>query len=268
MYVASLPMYDLPALATHTNAWWQGLTRAMKAEGICDLSGQLNRSAEDEIFWRRPELILSQTCGYPLMTGYREDLTLLATPHYNVPGCEGLLYCSWIIVPVDHPATSLADLRGDVCAINGWASQSGMNALRHAVAQVAGSEAFFSKVLVSGGHRNSVQMVASGAVQVAAVDCVTWALLEATTPSELEGVRILGPTAPAPVLPYVTAGGASPERVESLQRALDRAVADPDLAEALQALKISGFSRTSLADYQIILDMEVEAENLGYGILK
>jgi len=40
------------------------------------------------------------------------------------------------------------------------------------------------------------------------------------------------------------------------------------LADACQALRISGFSETSLVDYQVILDMAQQAVDQGYPELR
>jgi len=32
MTIASLPMYDLPEIAPHTNRWWKGFARAFRRE--------------------------------------------------------------------------------------------------------------------------------------------------------------------------------------------------------------------------------------------
>jgi ABC-type phosphate/phosphonate transport system substrate-binding protein len=261
-------MYDPPELQQVTDTWWQGLARLMQSQGISNPPNQLSRADDDAAFWRRDDLLMSQTCGYPLMTAFRDHLKLIGTPHYNVPGCEGALYSSWVIVRADHPAQALVDLRGGICALNNRTSHSGMNALRHALAPLADGRAFFAEVKVSGGHRQSVQMVAQGRADVAAIDCVTWALIEQVAPQELAGVRILTQTAKAPGLPYVTAAATDDQTCAKLKAAVHRAVEDPSLAEACRSLRVCGFSETTLSDYGVILEMEREAVDLGYPVLK
>jgi ABC-type phosphate/phosphonate transport system substrate-binding protein len=261
-------MYDLPELQGATDAWWLGLAEAMQSVGVESVSTKLSRSEDDAAFWRRKDLLFSQTCGYPLMTAFRDDLQLLGTPHYDVPGCTEMSYGSWIIVPEDHPAQSPAGVRGGVCAVNGFNSQSGMNTLRHAIAPLANGEAFFREVVVSGRHRLSVQMVANGQADVAAIDCVTWALIEKVAPQELAGVRIMGETAKVPGLPYVTAADRDDKTVEALRASVRLALKDPGLATTRQALGICGFSETTLADYDVILEMEREAADQGYPVLR
>jgi ABC-type phosphate/phosphonate transport system substrate-binding protein len=268
MTISSLPMYDLPELRAATDAWWQGLATAMRSEDIPDVPKHLSRAEDDAAFWREEELLLSQTCGYPLMTKFKDDLKLIGTPNYDVAGCDGSQYCSWVIVRHDHPARTLADVRGEVCTLNSFGSHSGMNALRHVLAPLAGGETFFSQVKLSGGHRQSIEMVTNGQADVAAIDCVTWGLIESVAAHELAGVRILAETEKAPGLPYVTTVGAEDYDIGKLKASVFKALDNPGLAEPRQSLRISGFSETSLADYQTILDMAQQAVDLGYPELR
>ncbi len=47
--------------------------------------------------WRQPTLLLSQTCGYPLVTQLPEVQTV-GCFHYAAPGCEGRRYRSLLVV--------------------------------------------------------------------------------------------------------------------------------------------------------------------------
>ena len=75
---ASLPMYDLPEVRHATAAWWQGLARAFRAEGIADVPDRLDSVAGLYDHWRLPDLLFSQTCGYPLTHGIAGAVRLVA----------------------------------------------------------------------------------------------------------------------------------------------------------------------------------------------
>src|SRR5215216_8142633 len=77
MMVASLPMYDLPEIEQATNTWWRGLAKAFRREGIADVPDNLWRCASFREVWTRDDLLLSQTCGYPLMHELRGKVTLV-----------------------------------------------------------------------------------------------------------------------------------------------------------------------------------------------
>ncbi len=83
-------------------------------------------------------------------------------------------------------------------------------------------------------------MVADGAADVAAIDCVTHALLARHRPRALAGTRMLCRTAAAPAPPFVTRAGAAPELVARLRAALQAAIEDPALAGARADLLLDG----------------------------
>ncbi len=261
-------MYDPPGLRWATDAFWQLLSEAMGAEGVPDVPEHLTRPTDFQAFWRDPALLFGQTCGYPLVTTLAGKVRVVATPVYAAPGCRGHLYCSHIIVRANEPRESLSDFLSGRAAINGWESHSGMNALRHSFAPLSlGQEGCFSEVLVSGGHRNSMTMVAEGEADLAAVDCVTYALITASEPDLAGGLRVLTSSRLAPGLPFVTHGGADDALIARLRAALRSALAEPAGAEAREALLLSGVVDTNEDDYDAILDMEREAAALGYAEL-
>jgi ABC-type phosphate/phosphonate transport system substrate-binding protein len=264
MTVASLPMYDLPEVRAATDAWWQGLARAFRREGLTDVPEALDRRENYKAIWASSDLLFSQTCGYPLMHSLAGLARLVATPCYDVDDCEGPNYCSLVIVAAEHPAAQVRDLRGLRCAINGPESQSGCNALRALVAGLAERGRFFGSVAVSGGHAASIAMVASGEADVAAVDCVTHALIARYRPAALAGTRVLCRTASAPGLPYITHGLADADLLRRLRAGLERAVADPTLAAARESLLLTGVAVLPLSDYDRITDMKSAAIAAGY----
>ena len=264
MAFASLSMYDLPELRPATDAWWQGLARAFRREGITDVPDALDHHEAYQDIWLRPDLLFSQTCGYPLTHALAGKVELLATPCYGTEGCEGPNYCSFVMVAADSAASAIADLRGQRCAVNSLDSQSGCNALRQLVAPAAKNGRFFGSVTLTGGHQQSLALVASGQADVAAVDCVTHGLLARHRPRALAGTRVLCRTASAPGLPYVTRAGAAADLLRRLRAGLERAVADPELAEARRALLLEGAAMLPIAAYERIDELEVAAIAAGY----
>jgi hypothetical protein len=123
--VASLSMYDIPETASATDAWWAGLAGHFSAAGVADPPAALTRPGMGPDFWLRPDLLFSQTCGYPLITKLAGQVKLLATPSYDAPGCDGANYSSLVIVGGDAPWEAFRDLRGKTCAVNSAGSWSG-----------------------------------------------------------------------------------------------------------------------------------------------
>jgi ABC-type phosphate/phosphonate transport system substrate-binding protein len=105
---------------------------------------------------------------------------------------------------------------------------------------------------VTGAHVASMAAVAAGDADIAAIDCVTHALVQRHRPAALVGLRVVGTTALAPGLPYVTRRGIDDATVAALRTALRDVIADPDLAEARAALLLDGIEILEEADYDAI----------------
>jgi len=262
--MAGLPMYDPPELHAIVDAWWSGLARAFRAEGIPDVPDRLDRSLSLDALWGAPALLLTQTCGFPLFGSWAGRLQYLATPRYAAPGCAGADYCSWVVVNAQSPVHCIEDLRGARCSISARISHSGYNVLRGLIAPLAADGRFFGSVSVSGGHAESLAQLERGEVDVAAIDCVTYALLERCRPRVIAATRIVGRTASAPGLPYATRIGAGAELVAQLRAGLARAFADPDLSQVREALLIDGLDVLEPSTYDCMAEMEAAAKRQRY----
>lgn len=257
-WIASLPMYNVtPALASH----W----RALLADTLrVAAPGARIEARDDDLYalWRDDRLLLSQTCGYPLMHLLADTVQVVATPHFDAPGCDGLHYRSLLVVRADAPYRSLEACRGARAAFNQDDSNSGMNLFRHAVAPLARGGRFFREVLETGSHLGSLQALGERRADVAAIDCVTFAFVQDSLPALAATVRSIGWTAPAPGLPLVAARTAPAALLERLRGALDIALqADPNRA---RLLRLKGFSVPAANAYDRIVTLAREAEAAGY----
>lgn len=266
--LASLAMYrDPPVIAEATRGLWAYVVGRLRTAGMMDVPEALDEAMTHDAAWRDPRLLLAQTCGYPLMTKLQGQVRMVATPVYGHPGCEGALNGSFVIVQAGTAITSVADLRGGVAAINDWASNSGMNLLRHTAAPHAVDGRFFSGVVESGSHRASLALVAQGKADVAAIDCVTFGNLARFAPELVAGVHILTETAKTPGLPLITRAGASDAEIALLQNALDDLARDPVAAPLRDALGLRGFAVLGESAYDAVLALERDAAALGYPVL-
>lgn len=267
-WIAALPMYNV---TPRHAALWRALLRdaldAFERTGAHGGGALLDEPFGDLLtLWRRNDLLLSQTCGYPYrMLGVREAVRLIATPAFDAPGCDGARYCSLLAVSARvHAggATTLAACRGLRAAFNGADSHSGMNAFRHAVAPHAHDGRFFGTVESFGSHLNVLRALADGDADCAAIDCVTFAYVRDALPELLNEIRIIGMTAMAPGLPLIASKTLEDTRVEALRDALDHAVAvDPQRANAL---RLKRFERLPPSAYDAIAEIERDAAAHGY----
>ena len=265
---ASFPMYDWPEIRAATDAWWRGLAEALRAEGLENVPDTLLRDVDMQELWAAPDLLISQTCGYPLTHSWSGRLMPVAVPHYNVEGCDGADYCSFIVVRRDAAAQDLEALRGCTAAYNSEDSQSGYSALRAVFAPLAQSGNFFGATVRSGGHLNSLQMVASGEADVCAVDAVVWTLARRYRAELCAGLRALARSPSAPGLPYVTSPGVSGDDLQRIRAGLRAAFDAPALSDVRADLFLCGLSEVSTDKYERILQMERDSAALGYDAVR
>jgi ABC-type phosphate/phosphonate transport system substrate-binding protein len=265
----SFPMY-LPAQPQAVQHWWQALREQLLADPAMahtELPEQIVWPLDYPGHWRTPDLLLSQTCGYPLTHALRGQLQLVGTLVYDAPGVAGMYSRSHLITRRDDPRASLESFRGSRLAFNADDSQSGYHALRALIAPQAREGRFFGQRLETGAHVRSIAAVARGEADVAAIDAVTWALAQDATPAWTEQLTTLTLTEAYPGLPLVTARSTAPDVLAALQRALHHSSADPRTREIRQPLRITGFVASTLADYEACVAMEAQASAQGMGAL-
>jgi ABC-type phosphate/phosphonate transport system substrate-binding protein len=285
--VASLPMYDFPELRDAHDAFWAALGARLEAAGVSNVPPGLTRNLPHGDVWRHPSLLFAQGCEYPLASSFSDCVRLVATPIYLAAGCEGNRYRSAIVVRgagaqggavafgaavergagvdgVLEPSGTLADFRGRRCAINEMDSNSGMSLLRAAVAPLATGGRFFGSVVVSGSHLRSVEMVASGEADIAAIDCVSFAHFQRLYPSVVGQLGILSWTPSGPSLPFITARSASDETVRMLRSALADVFDDDGLAPVREQLLLNGVDLQPTEGFDEVLALERRAVEEGY----
>jgi ABC-type phosphate/phosphonate transport system substrate-binding protein len=265
---ASLPMYDLPELRDANDALWLAIASRLRSRGVPAPLSLTRGERALEAAWTSPRLLLSQTCGYPLMATPLYKVELVATPAYRAPGCDGPFHRSAVVVRAGSAASTLADLKGLRCAVNTPTSNTGMNLLRADVSTLATGQPFFSKVIETGSHVASIESIAAGAADVASIDAVTLALLQRLRPSLAKTVRILQWTVRTPGLPLITSRR-RPEPIRAaLQTALAEVAADPSLREVRQALLLRDFVPLPKAHYRSVLHLAQIALDSGYPELR
>ena len=258
--LASLPMYDIHPTAVQ--AWWAPLAQRLKAAGI-DAPDMLTWPESIHPHWHNPALLLSQACGFPLVTELAGRVQVLGTFSYAVPGAQGHLCRSQLVARAADQGKTLADFKGRVLAYNSTDSQSGYNSLRALVAPLAVNGAFFSASQASGGHRNSVDRVRNGLADLTCVDCVTWAGLQKYSPETCQGLVVVGQTEAYPGLPLITSLQTPTATVAVMRQVLAQAVQDPALQPLRQALFIEHFVALEPVHYQVCLAMREQAQALG-----
>lgn len=223
------------------------------------------RFACDEKNLHDPALFLGQTCGYPLVTKLSDSHLPVCVPEFNADGCDGSRYSSAIVVRNNSAAKNLADCIDLRVAINGTDSNSGMNVLRDAVSRLGGETPFFSETLISGGHVRSMEMVANGSADIAAIDCVTHTLARDAYPELSGSLKVIGYSRETAGLPFVI-GKAKTDisaKKDPILTALNEALEKAD-ATTRSRLRVTRFTPVDVDDYRLIQQMEEAAQASGH----
>lgn len=235
----------------------------------------------DAAIYRNPALLLGHTCGYPYLKKWAATHLPVCVPLFAVDGCRGAQYSSWFITSAASALTNLESARGKRVAVNDLDSNSGMNVLRYAVAELGGGlsdnlpgelsgelsgemNQFFSAVIISSSHMRSIELVARQQVELAAIDAVTFAFATAHQPDLSNQIRIIAQsthsTAP-PFIAPITSIGENDHR--AITDALNECLHNLD-DENSDAIKLNGFQQVSADDYKSIQAMEQFAVARGY----
>lgn len=122
-------------------------------------------------------------CGLPYVQNLDKNIyDMLAMPvlglekgtYDDAPGYEDKpgKYYSYTIVRKDSPYKTWADLKGKSYAFSSLTSNSGYNMPRNRLIELGAKswEDYFSKVVKSGGHQESIRLVAQGIVDASSVE--------------------------------------------------------------------------------------------------
>jgi len=264
---ASLPMYNLPEMRPANTQFWEALRGLLVRAGLDDVPGTLQFDRPPVPERIGPEVLFSQTCGYPLETIFSAQAVRLGTPCYDAPGCDGPSHCGLFVVPAGSKVRELRDLRGGTFLLNHRHSNSGMNLPRRALAEIAGGCPLFANVVETGTQPGNLDRIARAEADATAVDCVTFAFWSHYRPDAARQVRVLARTPPSPAIPFVTSTATPAATVEVLRAALRELADNPCCAKARRGLLVTDIIDVPAAAYHGLLDYEREAAELGYPVL-
>lgn len=202
--IASLPMYDAVDCRAANDRYWAGIRDGLRSVGVAAPDALTRGMPDFMAHWQRADLVLSQTCGYPFRAVLQGKVTLIGTPDFGLEGCPPGYYQSVFLVRSGDARDGVAAFKDARFAYNDAMSQSGWAAPQ---THAAGLGFQFKPVEPTGGHALSARAVVEGRADIAALDAVTWALLQRNETS-MAGLRVVGRTEPTPCLPYIAALGA------------------------------------------------------------
>ncbi|OGP71410.1 MAG: phosphonate ABC transporter substrate-binding protein [Deltaproteobacteria bacterium RBG_13_58_19] len=185
------------------------------------------------------EIDLAFICSGPYASGKdRYGFVPLAVP--EVQGTT--FYQSYLIVNKNSAFHKLPDLKGHSFAFTDPESNTGKLVPTFWLAELQERpETFFSKVIYTYSHDNSIMAVARGLVEGAAVDGLVWEYFQTTDPVFTSRTRIIKKSSPYGIPPLVASRHLPAAERERLQRALLAMHQDPEGKKILAGLLIHRF---------------------------
>jgi len=225
----------------------------------------------DDIPWQERERLLDAgqihvgwICGLPYVWKADQSdphIELLAAPvmqgarYQNRP-----VYFSDVVVHRDSRFQTFADLRGASWAYNEPGSHSGYNVVRYHLATLGETSGYFGKVIESGAHQTSLQMILDRQIDASAIDSTVLELEFQRYPAIRSKVRMIETLGPSPIPPWVILKNLSQKLRKALQELLLHMHKDPQGRAILADGQIAQFAYVEDGDYDAIRSMAQKAE--------
>ncbi len=238
--IAGLPMYERPENAAAHDRLWTLTAASLRDHGV-QAPEHLTRDIDPWDLWRRPDLVLAQTCGLPYRNLLHGEVTLIATPVSALPGPPGHYHS--VIVAHAGDLRDASEFDQAMLAVNDGRSQSGWAA----ALDWAGETGITLRTKLTGAHRASAQAVANREADLAAIDALSWEFLTRWD-GFTHNLRVIAQTAPTPALPYIAAKTAD---AEATRAALHQAIAALTLDDK-HALGLTGITQIPASAYLVI----------------
>jgi ABC-type phosphate/phosphonate transport system substrate-binding protein len=225
-------MYDLEEVRLAVDELWHGLRDRLRDAGVVDAPDELRWIGDlYDDHWLHPQLLLSQSCGWPIVDRLAARVTVVGAFTYAGVSTPDARYRSVLVTRADDVDIALPGRR---VAVNGYDSLSGWVSLRAAVNPLG-------PVIVTGAHVRSVEAVRSAAADLACIDGVTWALLQRHRPDAVAGLAVVGHGPDIPCLPLITTPSTD---IAALRAAL--------AGVRNEVLLIDGFQPLDAGDYDAV----------------
>lgn len=234
------------------------------------LSGKLGRLVElvqgktySEIndLIKSGDVAVAFVCTNPYLEGRADfGMELLVAPEVN----GEVVYYSQLIVNESNSADSLDDLRGATFAFSDPLSNSGRLAPLYQLAKMGERpETFFSQNIFTYSHDSSINAVAEGVVDAAAVDSLVLDYLLAEEPDLIRKVKVIEQWGPFGINPVVVHPGLNAELKEQLRQVLLEMDEDPEGKMILPSLMIDRFLTPDDGIYDSVREMRAFVSEQG-----
>jgi len=229
----------------------------------CDCSMELIDATCDPLddpLLEHDQIDIAFICGLPLIRHNRiakQPLEILAVPVMQGDRYQQQpIYFADLVVHADSKFYELADLEGSRFCYNDRGSNSGYNLIRYRILQHLKSQTlppnyrFFQSSQASGSHQNSLQWIASGLADCAAIDSVVMAAELRQFPELAQSLRVIE-SIPSPIPPITISSRLydqlGDEFIQEMRQSLTEP--DPSLREVMQLAEVSHYTTASVDDY-------------------
>jgi len=209
---------------------------------------------EMQYFIENKTVDIAYVCGatYVFLKKDKANVNLLVLPYK-----EGKpLYYSYIIVPRDSKVNSLKELKGKRFAYSDPKSNSGAIAPSYYLYKLGFNyKDFFSEIIYTYSHAESIKAVEYGFVDGAAVDSLVYDSMKMIDPTVVNKVKIIEKLGPFPTTPIIVNDTLTKEEIEKLRNAFLDMRRDFTGKSILKKLGIDYFEFSERIDYSIIEHM-------------
>jgi phosphonate transport system substrate-binding protein len=174
------------------------------------------------------------------------------------------IYFSDVIVHADSGIHDFLGLRGRSWAFNEPLSQSGYGITRFHLARLGYVDGFFGEVVEAGYHHEAIRMVASGAVDGAAIDSHVLALEMRDHPSIARDLTVVDALGPSTIQPVAVSRRIPYGLRVAIAEALFAMASDADGREVLASAEVQRFVAVDGEAYDDVRAMYSFCESAGF----
>jgi len=202
---------------------------------------------------RKDPNAIGWTCGAPYVEDHiRDGQQLIGIPLFHGQPT----YHSLVITRRGRPETSLLDFKGQILAYSDERSNSSYIVPAYQLKQAGFDiQNYFRLLLLAGNHERSIESVASGLADVAAIDEYVWVEYLKIHPDVGRKLHEIERFGPFPFTPIVAGKAVDRNTIERLQQALTGLAQKPAGKKLLDTFGIDGFVEKNDDFYRPIEDM-------------
>ena len=191
----------------------------------------------------------------------------VAAPVLSGPRYMGRpIYFSDVVVKSGSSLGSFDELAGSRFAYNERLSQSGAGVVLGHLARTGRDLTFFSEVIRSGGHANSIALVLDGQADAAAIDSQLLEFAMREDRAQVAGLEVIDQLGPSTIQP-VTVAAALPQTIrQSVVDSLLSLGRHPAASAAMVRCGVGHFTPITPADYNDIRTMAAAAQKAGLSV--